>query len=67
MTKMPEPVELSSPMDERAIYGYTADQLKQYGRDLLEEAIQHFESRTNIVFSAQRIQEELRKMKEQIK
>ncbi len=83
MTKMPEPVGcgyvvrwetgdtasthktgLAQVLGANVV---TVEQLKQYGRDLLEEAIQRFESRTNVVFSAQRIQEELRKMKEQIK
>ena len=36
--KMPEPIELNSPLDERAVWGYSAEQMKQYGRDLLEAA-----------------------------
>lgn len=27
--ELPEPQELNSPMDERAVWGYTADQLRQ--------------------------------------
>jgi hypothetical protein len=40
--KMPEPTRLSTVTnrdgDPHHIIGYTAEQMKQYGRDLLEEA-----------------------------
>jgi hypothetical protein len=39
MTKLPEPVELSSPADERAVWGYTESQMLQFRRDALEEAL----------------------------
>jgi hypothetical protein len=39
MTKLPEPVELSSESDERsAVWGYTEDQMLQFRRDSLEDA-----------------------------
>jgi hypothetical protein len=65
MTKMPEPIELSSPMDERAIYGHTADQLKQYGRDLLESAA--VEMQGLYTYGGDDVAAVIRAMKEQIK
>ena len=38
MTKLPEQVELSSPADERAVWGYTEAQMLQFRRDALDEA-----------------------------
>jgi hypothetical protein len=38
MTKMPEPVDKMYAFLQAGLVLYTADQLKQYGRDLLEEA-----------------------------
>jgi hypothetical protein len=39
MTKLPEPMELSSPADERSVYGYTEAQMLQFRSDALDEAI----------------------------
>ena len=44
MIKLPEPIELSSPQDERSVYGYNEAQLKQFGRDVLEQAAQACEA-----------------------
>jgi hypothetical protein len=38
MIKLPEPVELSSESDERAVWGYTEEQMLQFRQDLLDEA-----------------------------
>jgi hypothetical protein len=41
MSKLPEPVELSSESDERrAVWGYTEYQMLQFRREALEEAAQ---------------------------
>ena len=69
--KLPEPVELSSPQDERAVYGYTEAQLKQCVRDVLEQAVQvavdavAFNGGT--VQMEAHVREAIRKMQEQIK
>lgn len=68
MLKLPEPIELSSPYDERAVYGYTEAQLKQFGRDVLEQAAKVCEGMQSGWASDQHLgcAIEIRKMKEEI-
>ena len=37
---LPTEIELSSEQDERAIYGYTAEQMKAYGQQCREAALE---------------------------
>ena len=37
---LPDMVELSNPMDERAVYGYTAEQMQAYARAAIAQPVQ---------------------------
>jgi len=70
MTKMPEPKYLYPKLFRKERPYYTEDQIKQYGRDLLEEAAVECE-KPHPYFSDRRttseITEAIRALKEQIK
>jgi len=66
MTKMPEPaMKTHGPFSTDDKHWYTADQLKQYGRDLLESAA--VEMQGLYTYGGDDVAAVIRAMKEQIK